>query len=366
MPRSALLPGSTVGILGGGQLGRLLAISAAKLGLKTIVYAPEEDSPAFQVASAHYRAAYDDEAHLRAFAKACDVITFEFENVPADTLRIAGAHSIVRPSPVAAEVAQDRIAEKRFLSSLGIPIAPYAPIGSRDDLEQARAFLSRAGKGLLKRSREGYDGKGQKRVSTRDELDAAFGEFDAPCVLEGIVRFSAELSVIAVRPAEGEMLCYDVPENTHRGGVLRTSKVPASIPSGVQSAAQTIARKIASALDYVGVLGVELFLVPEGGANRLLVNEIAPRVHNSGHWTLDACVVSQFENHIRAIAGWPLGGTERHSNALMTNLLGSDVVGWREILLRDPHASLYLYGKTDVREGRKLGHVTQITPREKK
>lgn len=363
MAPEPLPPGSVIGILGGGQLGRLLAVAAAKLGLKAFIYAAEEESPAIETAFRHCKAAYDDEAKLAEFAKACDVVTFEFENVPARTLRIASRYCPVRPSPEAAEAAQDRIAEKRFISSLGLPVAPYAAIESADDLQRAAAFLAAEGSAVLKRAREGYDGKGQTRVSTQAELAAAFESLGAPCVLEAWLGYSAEISAIAVRSLAGEVRCYDTPENTHRGGVLRTSAVPSSCPPEIQLEAQAIATRIAEALDYVGVLAVELFVMAEGaGGSRLLVNEIAPRVHNTGHWTLDACAISQFENHIRAVAGWPIGSTERHSDAVMTNLLGQDVLGWSEIIERDPAASLYLYGKSSVREGRKLGHVTKMTP----
>jgi 5-(carboxyamino)imidazole ribonucleotide synthase len=365
MPFESLVPGSVIGILGGGQLGRFLAISAAKLGLKAFIYADEADSPAFQAAWRHCHGSYTDEAKLAAFAKECGCVTFEFENVPAETLRIVARSTEVQPGPRAAEVAQDRIAEKRFLSSISIPLAPYTIVEREEDLAAASEFLSKAGYAILKRSRQGYDGKGQKRVSSRSELEAAFAAFEGPCVLEAVAPFATEISVIAVRNRAGEILCYDCPENNHAGGILRTSAVPARCLPGVQSAAQDVARQIASTLDYVGVLGVEFFVMPTGEPGPLLVNEIAPRVHNSGHWTLDACVVSQFENHIRAVAGWPLGSTKRHSDAVMTNLLGEDVLRWREILERDSDTSLYLYGKNGVRTARKLGHATRISPLKK-
>ncbi len=366
MSLEPLAPGSMVGILGGGQLGRFLAIAAAKLGFQTFIYADEEDSPAFQVASRYCHAAYDNEEMLTAFAGACDVVTFEFENVPAETLRIVARRSPVRPCARSAEVTQDRIAEKRFLADLGLPIAPHATIECEQDLPAAAAFLSTVGSAILKRSRNGYDGKGQKRVSSASELEETYRAFGAPCVLEAILSFKTEISVIAVRQASGAMEFYDCPENTHSGGILHTSEVPALITPELQSTAQSIAQQIASALDYVGVLGVELFVMPEGDAVQLRVNEVAPRVHNSGHWTMDACTVSQFENHIRAVAGWPLGATGRHSDAVMANLLGEEVLGWRDILQSDPSASLYLYGKSSIRAGRKLGHVNRVTPRKKK
>ncbi|MGA7325945.1 MAG: 5-(carboxyamino)imidazole ribonucleotide synthase [Rhodomicrobium sp.] len=363
MRPEALGRGSIIGILGGGQLGRFLAIAAAKLGFQAAIYAPEEDSPAFQVAAIKWLASYDDEAALAAFAKACAAVTFEFENVPAQALAIAARHTRVRPNARAAEITQDRIAEKRFLTQLGLPVAPHAIIESEKDPQAASVFLSTVGTGILKRAQEGYDGKGQVRVASEDELSAAFKNFAAPCVLEGVLDFSMEISVIAVRMLDGEVICYDCPQNTHKGGILHTSRVPAGCPPPHQERAKEIAGRIAGALDYRGVLGVEFFVMPEGSALALIVNEIAPRVHNSGHWTLDACVVSQFENHIRAIAGWPVGSTFRHSDAIMTNLLGDDVLRWKEILSEDPNLSLYLYGKSEVRPGRKLGHVTRISPR---
>jgi 5-(carboxyamino)imidazole ribonucleotide synthase len=358
--------GSVIGILGGGQLGRFLAIAAAKLGFRTAVYAPEEDSPAFQVASQAWAASYDDEDALAAFAKASSVITFEFENVPAKTLESAGRHAPVRPPARAAAVIQDRITEKRFISELGLPVAPQIAIESDAGLKAAAAFLASAGSGILKRAREGYDGKGQRRVGSADALKAAFADFGGPCILEAMLDFAMEISVIGVRSLEGRVLCYDCPENGHEGGVLRTSTVPASCPEEHQALAKEMAARIADALGYCGVFGVEFFVMPETSPNPVIVNEIAPRVHNSGHWTLDACTVSQFENHIRAVAGWPIGSAGRHSDAIMTNLLGEDVLRWQELLAGEPGLSLYLYGKSEVRQGRKLGHVTRISPRKKK
>ncbi len=366
MTPEPLQPGATVGIFGGGQLARLLAIAAAKLGFRTAIYAPEEESPAFQVASHRIIASYDDGRAAATFAKACDVITFEFENVPAGALEIAAGHSPVRPAARAAAVTQDRIAEKRFLLGLSLPVAPQAIIESKDDLPEAFAFLDAAGSAILKRSREGYDGKGQARVSSAVELTAAFGEFAAPSVLEGVLDFSMEISVIGVRTLDGQIFCYDCPENSHAGGILRTSTVPARCSEEHQGRAKEIAARIAEALDYCGVFGVEFFVMPGQAPEPVIVNEIAPRVHNSGHWTLDACAISQFENHIRAIAGWPIGSVARHSDAVMTNLLGEDVLRWRSILASDPGLSIYLYGKSDVRQGRKLGHVTGISPQKKK
>jgi 5-(carboxyamino)imidazole ribonucleotide synthase len=364
MPLDPLEPGATIGILGGGQLGRFLAIAASKLGFRTAIYCPEEDSPAFHVATRFWRNAYDDGAALTEFAKACDAITFEFENVPAAALTLAQQIAPVRPNPRAAEIAQDRIAEKRFLAGIGLPTAPHAVIERDGDLPAAEAFLAKAGAGILKRARTGYDGKGQARVFSEAELRAAYASFaSAPCVLEAIAPFSLEISVVAVRSGDGQLSCYDAPENKHAGGILRTSTVPASCSGTHKRLAREMTGRIGAALDYCGVLSVEFFVMPDSAPEPLLVNEIAPRVHNSGHWTMEGCAISQFENHIRAVAGWPIGSVERHSDAVMTNLIGEDALGWRAILDEDAGASLYLYGKNAIREGRKLGHVTQISPR---
>jgi 5-(carboxyamino)imidazole ribonucleotide synthase len=362
MAHEPLQPGGTVGIFGGGQLGRFLSIAAAKLGLRTAVFAPEHDSPAFQVASQRFIAPYKDETTVASFAEACDVVTFEFENVPAAALEIAARHAPVRPEAQAAAITQDRIAEKKFLLELGLPIAPQAVIESERDLREAIAFLERTGSAILKRSREGYDGKAQRRVASASELEAAYADFSAPCVLEGVLDFSMEISVIGARSLEGQIFCYDCPENDHEGGILRRSRVPARCAEEHQSLAKSMAGQIANALNYCGVFGVEFFVMPGLSPHPVIVNEIAPRVHNSGHWTLDACAISQFENHIRAIAGWPIGSVARHSDAVMTNLLGEDVLNWRNILASDPGLSMYLYGKADLRKGRKLGHVTRISP----
>jgi 5-(carboxyamino)imidazole ribonucleotide synthase len=366
MPHKPLAPGSVIGILGGGQLGRFLAIAAAKLGLQAAIYAPEAESPAFQTAAQRWTGSYSDTAALSAFAQACGAITFEFENVPSEALEIVARYAPVKPSVKAAAIAQDRIAEKRFLGNLGVPIAPQFVIECEDDLAAGAAFAAARGAVILKRARQGYDGKGQRWVRDEAGLAAAWADFASPCVLEEGVDFIAEISVIGVRAGDGSRAsCYDCPENSHSGGVLRTSTVPARPPAQIQVLAKEIAQRIADALDYCGVFAVEFFVMPNG-PEPLIVNEIAPRVHNSGHWTLDACTVSQFENHIRAVAGWPIGSVSRHSDAVMTNLLGEDVLRWEELLRSDPACCLYLYGKSEVREGRKLGHVTTISPMQKK
>ncbi|HEX6001091.1 MAG TPA: 5-(carboxyamino)imidazole ribonucleotide synthase [Hyphomicrobiaceae bacterium] len=358
-PSLPLPPGSTIGILGCGQLGRMLALAAARLGLKTHVYC-DTPGPSFDVASAATRAAFDDEAALAAFARAVDVVTYEFENVHVETARILARHVPVRPSARALEVAQDRLVEKAFIAGLSIPLAPFAGVDSPDDL---RAALARIGApAILKSRRLGYDGKGQASLATASDVDSAWAAIGgASGVLEQRIAFHCEISALVVRGHDGRSACYDCPRNHHEGGILRHSIVPAGLLEADLAAARAIAGRIAEALDYVGVLAVEMFHLgpdaPEGA--RLLVNEIAPRVHNSGHWTIDSCTVSQFENHIRAVAGWPLGSTARHSDAEMTNLIGAEVEAWPQ-LAAEPGACLHLYGKRDAHPGRKMGHVTRL------
>jgi 5-(carboxyamino)imidazole ribonucleotide synthase len=320
----------------------MLALAAARLGLKTHIFSPEADAPAFQVAAAHTRAGFDDKEALAAFAKACDVVTFEFENVPAETLAPLGT---VYPSAMTLRITQDRFEEKVFVNSLGLKTAPFRALRSAIE-----------GEGILKTRRLGYDGKGQARVCGRAEIEAALKRFHgAPCILEGFVDFAFEASVIAARAEDGTFAAYDPPENIHENHILRRSIVPSRLSAAQADDAKTIARKIADALDYVGVLAVELFVAKDGA---LLVNEIAPRVHNSGHWTLEACAVSQFEQHIRAVAGWPLGDPARHCDAVMENLIGDEVADWPA--LASNGGALHLYGKREIRPGRKMGHVTWV------
>lgn len=355
MAEAALPPGSTIGILGGGQLGRMLAIAAARLGLKTHIYEPAANPPAGDVAAAVTTAAYDDAGALARFADAVDVVTFEFENVPARAAEILAARAPVRPNPRALEISQDRVAEKGFLESIGIPVAPWRPVG---DLKALKAAVAEIGTpAILKTRRLGYDGKGQIRLADACRAEAAWdGIGRAPSVLERFVPFRREISVIGARGLGGEVVCYDPGENVHRDGILRTTTVPAEITGSVKADAVLIAGRILNALDHVGVMGVELFQGPDGG---LLVNEIAPRVHNSGHWTIEACVIDQFQQHIRAVAGWPLGDGSRHSDAVMTNLIGEDAADWRELAASG--GGLHLYGKAEIRPGRKMGHVTRLT-----
>jgi 5-(carboxyamino)imidazole ribonucleotide synthase len=350
-------PGGTVGILGGGQLGRMLALAAARLGLKCFVFAPEKDSPAFQVAGAHMVAAYDDQAALKRFASHVDVITYEFENIPGDTGAFLSTVKPVLPNPRALATIQNRIAEKSFVRGLGIATTPFAAVTSDESLRAAFATIGTPA--ILKTSRLGYDGKGQSKVGTLDELLAAWNGFGrVECILEGFVDFARELSVVAARGRGGAIECYDLVENLHADHILRTTLAPAKARQKLKEEANDIAARLLAAFDYIGVMAIELFETRDG---RLLVNEIAPRVHNSGHWTIDACAVSQFEQHMRAVCGWPLGGATRHSDAVMTNLLGDEAAAWRAHAAQ-PATGVHLYGKTDARQGRKMGHVTRLYP----
>ena len=350
-------PGQTIGILGGGQLGRMLAMAAARLGLKCHIYAPEPDSPAFDVAACHTIAAYDDEAALAIFARSVAVITYEFENVPAATAAFLTRLCPVFPDACALQTAQDRLTEKDFLRGLGIATAPYAPVDDAATL--ARAVATIGFPAILKTRRMGYDGKGQALLRKAADLDAAYASLGGqPAVLEGFVQFEREVSVIAARGRGGEFRAYDICENIHENHILAQTLVPAHLDAATQHEAEELARRICVALDYAGVIGVEMFAAANGA---LTVNEIAPRVHNSGHWTLDGAVTSQFEQHIRAICGWPLGSTGRHGRIEMRNLVGQQADGWAE-LAGETGAALHLYGKGESRPGRKMGHMTKVLP----
>lgn len=354
----ALPPGSTIGILGGGQLARMLALAAAPLGLKCHIFAPEADSPAFQVSHDNTVAAYGDEAALAAFAAAVDVVTYEFENVPVDTVAFLEKLVPVRPGSKALEVAQDRIREKQLARQLGAMTAEFSAVASLQDLETA---VARQGTpGILKTTRMGYDGKGQAKINSAADVASAWDAMKGQqSVYESFVNFVCEVSVLVARGVDGKVACFDVTENEHRNHILHTSTVPAAIAPELAAEAVFVAQRMAETLDYVGVMGVEFFV----GQDVLFVNEIAPRVHNSGHWTQNACVVSQFEQHMRAVAGWPLGTTQRHSNAVMTNLLGDDAGAWAT-LAAEPGTALHLYGKSESRPGRKMGHINRISPRQ--
>ncbi|WP_457797199.1 5-(carboxyamino)imidazole ribonucleotide synthase [Methylocystis sp. S23] len=356
-----LKPGATIGILGGGQLARMLALAGARIGLKSHVYSPVADDPAFDVCAARTKADFLDEAALAAFAESVDVVTYEFENVPARTAEVLEAHRPVRPNPKILALTQDRLVEKQFVRSLGIATAPFADVSDVDSLARTVAELGRPS--ILKTRRFGYDGKGQTKIAEGADLAGAFKALGhAPCILEAFVPFAKEISVIAARGLDGAFRAYDVCENRHEHHILATTTAPAEIGDATARAATGMARAIADAADYVGVIAVEMFVVSDAHGERLVVNEIAPRVHNSGHWTLDGAVTSQFEQHMRAIAGMPLGAARRHGGkVVMRNLIGAEADKWAEILAEDG-ACLHLYGKTESRPGRKMGHVTRIEP----
>lgn len=349
-------PGGTVGILGGGQLGRMLAIAAAQLGLRAHVYAPEAEPPAADVAR-FTRGGWDDADALAAFARSVDVVTYEFENVPAAVVDVLEPLVPVRPGRRALAVAQDRVVEKTFLNDAGVSTAPFAAVDDAPDLEAALAAIGAPA--ILKTRRFGYDGKGQARIMTEDAAAAALAEMNgAPAILEGFIPFRREISVIAARGADGAIAAFDPGENAHEAGILRRTTIPAGCDEATAEAAKAIARRILDALDYVGVIGVEFFETEEGG---LLVNEIAPRVHNTGHWTIEATATDQFRQHIKAVCLWPLGDPTRHADAEMVNLIGSEAADWAR-LASEPGAALHLYGKAEIRPGRKMGHVTKIIP----
>lgn len=359
MPKSsaALAPGATIGILGGGQLGRMLALDAARLGLKVHIFCPDT-GPAFDVASDHTIAAYEDEASLIRFAASVDLVTYEFENVPAQTAEIISRAKPLYPDAHALATTQDRFAEKTFLRNLGVPLADFEAVNTLADLEAAVARLGRPC--VLKTRRFGYDGKGQTMIREDSDLAEAFAAIGSqPAVLEAFVPFEREVSVVAARSSTGEFAAFDVTENRHENHILRTSTVPSQLSASVQDSALAMARNIVDALDYVGVIGVEMFVLREEGGERLLVNELAPRVHNSGHWTQDGAETSQFEQHIRAIAGWPLGSTKRLGDVEMTNLLGDEVNAWQQIAAT-PGTRIHLYGKGAPRPGRKMGHINRL------
>ena len=349
-----LSPGAVIGILGGGQLGRMLSVAAARLGFKTCIFEPSGDCPASHVANYHFQAGYDDTDALERFAAAVDVITFEFENIPTTALDVLEDMRPVRPGREALRVSQDRLTEKDFLTDLGLSTAPYADVTSAEDVQAA--FARFGASGILKTRRLGYDGKGQVRLSDPQALPTAFEALqDAPAILEGMVEFQREVSVIGARGMDGQVACFDPGENVHRDVILRTTTVPATLSAAQRTDAVLLTGKILNALDYVGVMGVELFVTDAG----LIVNEIAPRVHNSGHWTQQGCQIDQFEQHIRAVAGWPLGDGARYADVLMENLIGDDMDKLAG-LAQSKDVSLHLYGKVEVKPGRKMGHVNRV------
>jgi 5-(carboxyamino)imidazole ribonucleotide synthase len=350
-----LPPRSTIGILGGGQLGRMLAIAAAQLGYRSHIFAPEASGPATEVSAEWTQAGYDDAAALERFARSVGVVTYEFENVPPAALDRLDALVPIRPGKRSLEVSRFRPAEKGLVRELGGRTAPFRAVETLDELRDA--FAEIGGPAILKTSSLGYDGKGQMRVRYASELDAAWDVVGgAPSVLEGFVRFDAEFSVLLCRGEDGRTAVWDTPENVHEDGILDTSTVPARALIRAQAdEAAALAHKVAEALDHIGLLTLEFFACADGP----VFNEMAPRVHNSGHWTIEGAVTSQFENHIRAVCGLPLGSTALTGGRVeMMNLIGDDAGGWAEILA-DPAAKLHLYGK-HIRPGRKMGHVTRV------
>jgi 5-(carboxyamino)imidazole ribonucleotide synthase len=358
---TALPPGSTIGILGGGQLGRMLALAGARLGLRSHIFAPEEDSPAFDVTRWHTRAGYRDEAALETFARSVSAVTLEFENIPVGTVEFLSRLVPVRPGAKALRCAQDRLNEKALARELGAMTADFAVIDSLADLERALAGPLEA-PAVLKTRRFGYDGKGQAKVMRREDAAAAWAAIGGKpgAILEAFVPFEREVSVVAARGIDGGFSAFDVTENEHRNHILHRSVAPARISEATGRMGVDTARRMAEALDYVGVFAIEYFVTGSGAGERLLVNEMAPRVHNSGHWTIEGSDTSQFEQHMRAVAGWPLGSTRRRAPAVeMINLIGDEMGEWTRIAA-DAGAQLQHYGKAEARAGRKMGHVTRL------
>ena len=355
-----LPPGSIIGILGGGQLGQMTALAAAKLGYRCHIFCPDENEPAVAVSAFHTKASFNDRAALEAFAKAVDVVTLEWENVPLESLEIIGQYVAVYPSVDVLRVAQDREQEKSFARSLGIGTTDFMIVHSAGELEQAlKSFQLPA---ILKSTRMGYDGKGQVKISAGIDAASAWNEMGAPVgILEAYVDFLCEVSVIVAARADGAMVTFPVVENIHRNHILAETHAPANIDRKIADEAEHVARRLATRLKLVGILAVEFFVLREPNAQgqRVLMNEIAPRPHNSGHWTMDACPTSQFEQLVRAVCGLPLGDVTPHSRAIMHNLIGADFNQWPQ-LLQDPQSCLHLYGKSEVRAGRKMGHVTVL------
>lgn len=353
--------GSTIGIIGGGQLARMLALAAARLGFKAVVLEPQENCPAAQVANVHIQTAYDDKEGLEKLSQLSDVTTYEFENIDVSALEKLSSDIAVYPSAQALRISQDRLVEKTFLQKSGLNTAPYRDIDNAETLESALQEFG--GRGILKTRRFGYDGKGQIRFSGKpdDMLPAeAIEAFEgAPAILEGFVEFTCEISVIASRGQDGNVSCFEPAENIHKNGILFSSTVPCSVSEATKQNAIDEATRLIQALDYVGTLGLEFFVMPDGS---LIANEFAPRVHNSGHWTEAACSVSQFEQHIRCCIGWPLAKQHRHSDCVMENLLGHDIEKL-VTLAAEPNIVLHNYGKAEAREGRKMGHFTRLATR---
>lgn len=356
MSHAPLAPGSVIGILGGGQLGRMLAVAGAELGFDIHIFDPEPECPASRVAARAWAAPWSDVGAVEGFADRCDAITYEFENVPVSAVEIAARVSSLRPGARSLELTQDRVIEKTFINEAGVATVPFAPVGDLTELMEAVALIGTPS--VLKTRRFGYDGKGQAWIRSHDDIEHAWKAIgEQPAILEGAAAFVRELSVVAARSLDGEVRAYPLGENVHGDGILKTTTAPApNLPAATLARAEEIASAIGGGLDHVGVFAVELFELESG---ELLVNEIAPRVHNTGHWTQDACACSQFEQHMRAVAGWPLGDARPHSSAVMTNLIGHDADDW-QALSADPEVRLHLYGKRTTKPGRKMGHINRL------
>lgn len=358
MTTRPLAPGSVIGILGGGQLGRMLAMAGARLGFDIHIFDADPDCPAARVAGRSWAAPWSDDGAIEAFAARCDAITYEFENIPVAAVSVAAAASCLRPGARSLELTQDRSTEKRFINSAGVATVPFALVDGLADLPAA--IMVTGLPALLKTRRFGYDGKGQAWIRTPDDAAAAWEAIgEQPAILEGAAGFVRELSIVAARSVDGSVKAWPLAENVHENGILRQSTAPApGVDAALQAHALEIATALGDGMEHVGVFAVELF---DLGGGTLLVNEIAPRVHNTGHWTMDACGCDQFEQHMRAVAGWPLGDPAPHSSAVMTNLIGHEVDAWRT-LAADLQVRLHLYGKRTARKGRKMGHVNRLGP----
>lgn len=348
-------PGDFIGILGGGQLGRILAITAKRLGIKTIIYSDIDTCPARPFADEFLCGSYYDADLLDDFSRKASVITYEFENIPHNVTDYLETRANLLPGSAILAITQDRLAERAFLSSINIPCARYNAVSYEGNIKNFLNDVSE--KAILKVRRSGYDGKGQVIIENPKNAVMAYYDIkEAPALIEEFINFKSEFSVIAIRSHDGQFYHYDICDNIHEDGILKSSTVPSQLSTKLQKQAIDYTQKIADSLGYIGVFAVEFFVTKE---DTLLVNEIAPRVHNSGHWTIDACRFDQFENHIRAICGWPIGDLKRHSDAIMLNLLGDDVNNWQS-LLADHKTTMHLYGKEELREGRKMGHVTTL------
>lgn len=350
-------PGEFIGVIGGGQLGRMIVMAAARLGIKSVVFSETKDCPAQPVADEFIHGSYQDAALLDEFSRKCKVITYEFENIPLSVIDYLASRTHLNPGRDILSVTQDRLSEKTFLNAIGIPVSDFSAVAHEGDIK-FRLEKTNGAQAIMKTRRFGYDGKGQTRVG--GDIDPVMAYYDikeAPAIIEDIIPFQSEFSVIGVRTLDGQFHHYDIADNEHVDGILHKSIIPSVMPEEIQSKAVGYTKKIADSLNYVGVIVVEYFYTHDG---QILANEIAPRVHNSGHWTIDGCVFNQFDQHLRAICGWPMGHFERHSDAEMTNLIGDDIADWENIVA-DHNTALHIYGKSESRPGRKMGHATRLS-----